>query len=1171
MKQFYLIIAVLSFQFSIGQWIKAPRPAGNISENHLSLVDPKLYTINIQQLELGISNAAEISFPDSDGNMKRFAVSERSNMEASLAARYPEIKTYIGREIGNSARAFFTISPLGLSVLILEAGKSAVLIEPYSDDLSTYVVFNKSDKSNIDPLECGLAAAADSIAPMLRPNADDGKLRTYQLALSVTGEYTAFFGGTKALALAAMNNTMTRVNGIFDTDFGVHLEMIANTDDLIFTSAATDPYSPYGGWSLELQNYLTSTIGNSAYDIGHVFSRVAGGGGNAGCLACICKNPTASVPLGKGSGYTTKMNPSGDAFDIDYVAHEMGHQLGANHTFTYQSETSTAQMEPGSGSTIMGYAGITGATTDIQNYSDAYFHSYSIQQVTNYLKTTTCATVTLTGNAIPTVNAGLDYIIPKGTPFMLTGTAADADGDILNYNWEQLDNGGPYSTIPSGSSYSGPLFRSFPSTANNVRYFPKLETILSGQTIASWEALPTIYRPLNFRLTIRDNEGANNSDDVLVRTSTTAANFAVTAPNTAVTWNAGSTQTVTWNVGGSDSGDVSAANVEILLSTDGGYTYPIILLATTPNDGSATITVPASGGTQNRIMVKGKGNIFFDVSNSNFTITSNQPCSVTTTWNGSAWSNGQPTSSMTAIINGPLTIASGTGIKCCFLIVNAAFIGNNNGYCEVENNITVNNTAGGSMLCKSGFKLIQKGDASQFIGSATIERTTNLLKEFDYTYFASPVFTSTINSAFPSTKWEGNARYKYSTNLHYDVETVFNGAVVVMAPDGSDDDGNAWTPALANETTAAGKGYAIQINNTGVFPRTETVAFNGIVNSGIINKAVVLSANPAATNDDMNLVGNPYPSSISAASFIQQNQNIIEGYVALWAHSGTISDEYAGNMAYNYSPNDYAYITMLGGTNSVLGGQYPSDYIGSGQGFYVEAKSAGNIIFKPSFMGTTYSNQTPGVFFRTAEDTKVWISMHSEEGLYSQQLIGYTPDATLSYDNGFEVKTSDVLQALKFYSVEGDKFHIQARPQFSLQDVVKVGYFSAVAETFTITADSIVGMDNVYIKDNGVVHELPYTFATEAGEFNNRFEIVYQPAALGVDNPGLNDLSIRVYPNPASDLIHIDGEFTSYQLFSILGQQVLSGQEPVIDISGLQSGVYLLQFDSGHTIKVVKN
>lgn len=562
-----------------------------------------------------------INFPVHDGLMQRFRIYEAPVMDAALSARYPEIKSYVGIGLDDATATIrFSVSPLGVHTMLTAAEKPTVFVEPYTTDLKTYSVFERSDKrAAFSRFECTVmehsAKQIRSISAA-RPNADDGTLRTYRLAMSVTGEYTAYFGGTKALALAAINTTMTRVNGVFEKDFAVNMVLISNTDSVIYTNSSTDPYgSTDANYNSELQSTLTSVIGNANYDIGHLMSAI-GNNGNAGCIGCVCAS-------GKGSGYTTSTVPTGDNFDIDFVAHEMGHQFGANHTFTFSNEGTGAQMEPGSGSTIMGYAGITGAT-DLQAHSDPFFHAYSIQQVTNYVKSTSCQTNTATGNTTPTVNAGADYTIPKGTPFMLTGTGSDANGDTVTFNWEQMNSGTSSTTYPSTTATSGPAFRSFVPSTSGVRYFPRLETIKTGATSWQWEAVPNVARTLNFRLTVRDNHAggpANNSDDAVITVNGTAGPFSVSAPNTAVTWAAGSTQTVTWNVAGTTANGVNTANVDILLSTDGGNTYPITILAATPNDGTQTITVPNNPGAQNRIMVKGTNHIFFDISNTNFTIT----------------------------------------------------------------------------------------------------------------------------------------------------------------------------------------------------------------------------------------------------------------------------------------------------------------------------------------------------------------------------------------------------------------------------------------------------------------------------------------------------------------------------------------------------------------------
>lgn len=654
MKQKFLLLALLATSSFLqaqdrGTFWKTAQTRSKVAlESKLELPENQLLDLDVPAATNFLRNAPDrfsneksntiLSLPNADGSMEQFRIYENSNMDPELAARYPEIKSYIGIGINNpTASAYISTSPLGFKSMVLNPGKPDVFIEPFSQDLQTYTVYTKSDKKTaFTKFECSVL---DRVTPSLeganlRPNADDGNLRTFRLAMSVTGEYTAYFGGTKAQALAAINNTMTRVNGVFEKDFNVRMVLISNTDLVIYTSASTDPYSAsssMSNWNQQLQTTLTNVIGNANYDVGHLFG-ATGGGGNAGCIGCVCVNPTSTVPLGKGSGYTSPANgvPSGDAFDIDYVAHELGHQFGANHTFSMSNEGTGANMEPGSGSTIMGYAGIT--SQDVQLNSDPYFHAISIQQVTNNIKAKTCPTITATGNSIPTANAGLDYTIPKSTPFMLTGTGTDANGDALTYIWEQFDNASSTQTgassAASATKTSGPTFRSYSPTTSPTRYFPNISRVLAGATTTSGseivvEALPSVARTMNFRFTVRDNRAggsANNSDDMIVTVNGTAGPFTVTAPNTAVSYVGGSSQTITWNVAGTTANGVNCANVDILISTNGGSTWST-LLAATPNDGTQAVTIPNTPGTQNRIMIKGTNHIFFDVSNTNFTIT----------------------------------------------------------------------------------------------------------------------------------------------------------------------------------------------------------------------------------------------------------------------------------------------------------------------------------------------------------------------------------------------------------------------------------------------------------------------------------------------------------------------------------------------------------------------
>lgn len=648
MKHLLLALALFSASLSFAQknqnfWSTAtPKATATIVENKRNLLKPQFFQVDLAALKQVLTTAPNrwtsaqpsmtiIAFPNADGKPERFAVKESSNMDPILAAKFPDIKSYVGEGIDTpGALIYFSVSPLGVQTMTLYADRSATLIEPYTTDASLYAVYRKQDKSaSLNPFECNVLGSINeglqATASMARPNADDAFMRTYRLALSVTAEYTTYFGGTKALALAAMNNSMVRVNGVFELDFGVHMNLIANEEAIIYLDAATDPYSPAAqkaSWNAQLQATLTSVIGEANYDIGHLFG-ATGGGGNAGCIGCVCTNGS------KGSGITSPADgiPQGDNFDIDYVAHEMGHQFGANHTWTHGgNEGTNVQMEPGSGSTIMGYAGIT--ALDVQPHSDAYFHAISIQQVTNYIKATTCQINTASGNAIPTANAGLDYTIPKSTPFMLTGDSTDANSaDVLTYDWEQMDSQ-TTSAAPSATKTSGVNFRSYNPTTAPIRYFPKMSSVLAGATTTAGteltvEALPSVARTFNFRVTVRDNHlggPANNSDDMIVTVNATAGPFSVTSPNTAVTYAAGTSQTITWVVAGTTANGVNCANVDILLSADGGTSWST-LLAATPNDGTEAITIPNAPSTSCRIMVKGTNHIFFDVSNTNFTIT----------------------------------------------------------------------------------------------------------------------------------------------------------------------------------------------------------------------------------------------------------------------------------------------------------------------------------------------------------------------------------------------------------------------------------------------------------------------------------------------------------------------------------------------------------------------
>jgi hypothetical protein len=589
----------------------------------------------------GRGAALLVVLPLPDGTNARFRVVEAPIMEPALAAKFPSIKTYTGVGVDDPAASLrLDFTPKGFHAQVLSTTTGSFYIDPITrTDTEHYLSFWKRDVPGrtfgCDVQEGAGGIRRDAAGTGLRTSGP--VLRTYRLALAATAEYTAFQGGTVPAAFAAMVTSVNRVVGVYEKELAVRMVLVSGTPNLIYTNATTDPYTNTDGSAMLAQNQtnVDALIGSPNYDIGHVFS--TGGGGVAG-LGVVCRNGQ------KARGVTGSSRPVTDAFDIDYVAHEMGHQFGGNHTFNGVSgscgggnrNTSTA-FEPGSGSTIMAYAGICTATNDLQPNSDPYFHVASYDEIQAYIATTTCAVTTSTGNTPPLITLPASgKVLPIGTPFKLTASAFDPDNGALSYCWEEYDQvstgGAPTDAQVPGAAV--PLFRSFNPTADPTRYFPRLNSLVANTTVFG-ERLPTVTRPLKFRVTVRDQNngsqgiigGVNSSSVVTLSSTSTAGPFLVTAPNAAgLSLAGGSSQPITWSVAGTTANGVNCASVNIRLSTDGGLTYPTLLLSGTANDGSEAVTLPNVATTTARIMVEAADNYFFDISNSDFAITSSAVC-----------------------------------------------------------------------------------------------------------------------------------------------------------------------------------------------------------------------------------------------------------------------------------------------------------------------------------------------------------------------------------------------------------------------------------------------------------------------------------------------------------------------------------------------------------------
>jgi hypothetical protein len=813
-----------------------------------------LATAPVEFSDAAKNDDVRITLPMPDGTFQSFRIWESSIMERELAQEFPDIKTYIGQGIDDpTATVRFDLTPLGFHAQVLAAGRT-VYVDPYTaGDTAHYISYDKKGlKLGNRRFECLVDDARQEIDPQLDKQSvgpvavysNGGTLRTYRLANACTGEYAAAVCGhnnvpvTVANTMSQVTTTINRVVGVYERELSIRLVLVANNSSIIYTNASTDPYANTNASQLLSQNTTNcnSVIGSANFDIGHVFS--TGGGGLAG-LGVVCGSR-------KAEGETGSSQPYGDGFDIDYVAHEMGHQFGGNHTFigtqgscSGNGNASTA-YERGSGSTIQAYAGIC-STQDLQMHSDDYFHSISLNEMSNYMTGGgACSVNTSTGNSIPVLPALTNFTaVPVSTNFTLTApVATDANGDTLTYAWEDWNTG------------SAALFRPKAPSTSRSRTFSNVAN--PGPGTLAWEVLPTSATTKTFRCTVRDNRaGGGAYTSATMTVAFVAGAFSVSAPNTAVSWAGNSTQTVTWTKGGS-----TAANVKISLSTDGGTNWTTVL-ASTANDGTEAIIVPNTPSTTCRIRVEPTDNVYFDDSNVNFTITdggtptpdfslSAAPSSVSVAQGASGTST--VTSTPVNGFNSSVAL-SASGLPAG---TTASFSPTSIATGSGSSTMTINV---GSSTVAGTYTVTVTGTSGSLTRTTTVSLTVTTVVVADFALSASPGSVSVAQGSSGTSTITSTISGGFNSAVALSASGVPSGASASFSPTSIAAPGSGSSTLTINTGTAATGTYTITVTGTGgSLTRTTSVSLTITTVSGNTIACGETKSGALATTDSRSTV-----------------------------------------------------------------------------------------------------------------------------------------------------------------------------------------------------------------------------------------------------------------------------------------------------------------------------
>ncbi|MEZ4855208.1 MAG: lamin tail domain-containing protein [Gelidibacter sp.] len=603
---------------------------------------------------------------------------------------------------------------------------------------------------------------------------------------------------------------------------------------------------------------------------------------------------------------------------------------------------------------------------------------------------------------------------------------------------------------------------------------------------------------------------------------------------------------------------------------------------------------------------------------------------VTVTWDGTHWNWSDGTLQDTMPNSGSYVILAedyNTGIggiqtsfEACNLVINAnkmlriSDVDNGsatNTYVRVQNNITVD----GEIYVDAKAALVQVDDSGTItLNSANAKNTLSkfthpLANWYDYTYWSSPLEDVQIETALYQSK--ANRRYKYAASLFNDTQAEIGntGTFNNGTSDDIDDNGDDWV----NQQTGSmipGVGYAATHNNDVPFTAGTsyqyvfegTTASGGAFNTGTINVDIYI--NPSVTYNNWNLIGNPYPSAIDAKEFFNNTASYLEGVIYLWSHQTAPNSNASGNENENFSQNDYAMLNYVGGiavgTPSVSGSSTPNGFIASGQSFFVignkSAVTSAGYYNYPAFNNAMRVTGNNTQFFRTSnapEANKLWVNLTSDNGIFNQILVAYIDGATngfdgMSYDAPRNLSTG--LSSILYTEIPDSdkKYAIQGKDpnSLTLSEVIPIGFYTSITQA-TIYKLSIAQFEGdfftnntVYLKDKllNLYHDLSasdYTFTSQTGEFNNRFEIVFQTDALSVGEQTLsnNDLSIIELTNGQVKFsIGHNLSITSVEILDVLGRRLynLKGDSAteVYNLSNLSQAAYIakVKLSNGQTL-----